>query len=487
MALTTKLLSKVANITLIVLMLIESNSIAFAKTSLHPILTPTIANIALQKDDADDCANRIDLLTRQIIIKEIELKKFNIHYKMEVGEKGRWSGWRYAAFQEGNYCANLAAGIAGAGERTSHLRTPDHLSPHKLGVANITSMIGYIIGAGSAALELAITEYHDHQASKLGFSPNMAMKHVLTLKNEIDGLLLERDALIKIEQAAPLLHDHAEIDTIEGKVLRDLSDLTLLEYERYHIKARRFVAFQKSLYLFDMTKYTIASVGAYFTYMAQHKHDRKWNLKAGIMYDISGALIIATPYASRGIGIIAEKLQKHLMHPVIAEVRTRELATLQTDEEILQKAYKVEINGAVSGSPQLKRMVVYHKESDNFHSSLLQALDQERAGKLTATQNMIAGTFTGGTHLANGILYTVVGDIASGNSRRDARVTNCNLAAGAITSLPGNTVAILDTLRIQVQAEILRHKYAKEGKLPQQLLKGRLTQLNQMEQQLNKP
>jgi len=448
---------------------------------------PILANTAAFQNEDSNTDNRIDNLTRQIILREIELEKFNVHYKMEVGKQGRWAGWRYATFQESNYCLNLAAGIVNTSERTSHFTNPERLGTHKLADANLTSMVGYIIGSASGALELAITEYHDLRASRLGFSPEVAMKHVLALKNEIDKLLLERESLISIEQGTPLLHSHAEIDVIEGKVLRDLLDLTLLEYQKFHISARRFVAFQKSLYFFDMSKYAIASAGSFFAYMAQHKHDRKWNIKAGIMFDISGALIIATPYVSRGIGILTQKWQRHITSSIVADVKTDRLAILEADEAALEKAYREKETLSRSCDRQFKRVIVYHEENDHFQNVLEQAVKQERAGKLTATQNIMTGTFTGACHLTNGILYTVVGEIAHGKTPRDARVSNYNLAAGAITNLPGNALAIADTLRIQVRAELLRHKQAKVGKLPSQLLQRRLAQLNQMTEDLNAP
>jgi len=53
--------------------------------------------------------NKVEDLNRQILEKEIELGRFNLHYKQNVGKVGRWAGWRYAAFQEANFGLNVAA------------------------------------------------------------------------------------------------------------------------------------------------------------------------------------------------------------------------------------------------------------------------------------------------------------------------------------------------------------------------------------------
>ena len=101
-------------------------------------------------------------------------------------------------------------------------------------------MIGSIIGASAAALEFWINEYHDIQATRKGFFlPHSARKYVQNLVNEINALLDKRDALLKIESTAPALAGHVQIDTAEGKILDDLRDQAILEFERFHVNARK--------------------------------------------------------------------------------------------------------------------------------------------------------------------------------------------------------------------------------------------------------
>ncbi len=208
---------QIATLILILAILLSSNSIVLANAeTVSPLF---LANATQSEDEPSKIANDIDNLTRQIIVKIIELEKFNWHYRIEVAKQGRWAGWRYATLQEANFLTNLGSEIYSIGERTNHFNDPDKISLAKLERCNITSMIGYIIGAAAGALELGITEFHDMQASKKGFSPKAAKLYVLSLKSEIDKLLLEREALLKLEMAAPHLHHLAQEDLIEGKVL----------------------------------------------------------------------------------------------------------------------------------------------------------------------------------------------------------------------------------------------------------------------------
>jgi hypothetical protein len=434
--------------------------------------------------DPDTAVSRVDHLTRQILLKEIELEKFNIHYKTEVTKTGRWRGLRYAAFQEANFSLNLANGIISTSERSSHFTNPKHVSANRLGNANLVGMTGSWIGAGAALLELGIIEFHDIQAHRHGFSTVAARKHVLDLKEQINQLLAERETLIQIEQSAPTLTGHAEVDQVEGKVLKDIRDLTLFEYARFHVGSRKYMAFQRTLYALDFSKFTCSALGSLFAYLALHKHDRKWNARAGALFCVSGGLIMMTPLISRAVGYAFGKIHENIISPVTKGTETKEIATLQADQAKLESLCKEGKCSADQLRAPIERAVVYHAQDKGFQDQLHQSLQEQRAGRLTATQNVLGGLFIGGTKLGSGILFTSVGYQHNGKSAKDSRITNYNLGTAAILATVGSGTAMLDTLRIQVKAEVDRLKMQRAGTLPSQLLKARLDQLDAMEQHL---
>jgi hypothetical protein len=438
----------------------------------------------IQAPDPTTALDRVDDLTRQILYKEIELERFNLHYKQNVGKQGRWKGWRYAVFQEANFGLNLAGSINNTGERYAHIHDPGKNSTNRLGMGNAVGMIGSIIGATGAALELCINEYHCLEADHKGFSTVAARKHVLDLKAQIDGLMAERKALIQIEQSAPLLQAHAEVDVLEGRVLQDMRDLTLYEYTRFHVAQQRFIAFQQALYFFDLAKYSTGSVGSFFAYMSLHKHRRIWNNRAGVLFDIQGALTVAGPLASRGIGILAAKVHKHLVSQVGRDVQIREIAQLEKDQAALDQYCKDGKCSPESVRAPIARAIVYNLEDQGFQDELHSSLQANRRAKLVATQNVGSGFFVGGTKIASGILYNVVGKQFNTKSARSGLITNSDLFVAGILGTTGSAVAVLDTIRLQAMGELERHKMAKQGKLPGQLLKHRLDQLDQMEQKL---
>jgi hypothetical protein len=431
--------------------------------------------------DPDSALNKVEDLNRQILEKEIELGRFNLHYKQNVGKVGRWTGWRYAAFQEANFALNMSGAINNLGEQYAHIHDPERNSNNRLGMGNVIGMIGSIIGTSGAILEFSINEYNAVKAARKGFSTRAARKHVLDLKEQINSLLSERDDLVKIEQSAPLLTARTEVDVVEGKILKDIRDLDLLEFSRFHIGQRRYIAFQQALYAFDMAKFSTSAVASAFAFLALHKHDGKWNEKTGILWNISGGLIVAAPVASRVFGATVGKLHSHLISPISRNVETRELATLEADDAALDKLIKEGSAPAGSTRGAIQRAVVYNAEAKGFHDELHQALQARRKANLVATQNIASGFFVGGTTIARGVLYDVAGSRFSSNSPRSTLESNSYTFAGDILGTVGSATALVDTLRLQVKGEVERHKLEKRGQLPSQLLDARLKQLDEME------
>ncbi|MDQ5938273.1 MAG: hypothetical protein QG574_5636, partial [Cyanobacteriota bacterium erpe_2018_sw_21hr_WHONDRS-SW48-000092_B_bin.40] len=78
----------------------------------------------------DESVSKIDDLTKQILLKEIELQKFNLHYSQEVAKQGRWIGWRYAGLLEINMGTGLAGAIISVVNRGAHLHRAQGVHRH---------------------------------------------------------------------------------------------------------------------------------------------------------------------------------------------------------------------------------------------------------------------------------------------------------------------------------------------------------------------
>jgi hypothetical protein len=323
-------------------------------------------------------------------------------------------------------------------------------------------------------------------ARSRGFSPAAAVRKVTGLKDEIDTLSAKRDALIKKEAADPSLAAYVAIDDIEGKVLKDVRDQALQEFERFHVGARKTLAFQQSQYLFDIAKYTTNAIGYNWAYLSLRNRHRIWNGRAGVMFTISGQLTCFAPILSRLIGKGYGEFTKRGMKGVTKDAQEADIAKLSADLDALEaivnqrKQYNREVEGAIVNQGH------YDTHEKAFTDEIQEARKKTDAAKLTATQNIGAGLFVGGLKTASGVLFLVPGFNPNYNksNARSSQVTNDLLFTSAILGLPSGVFSMLDTLRIQVRGEINRHKAVKAGKLPGQIAMARLKELDQMEKTL---
>jgi hypothetical protein len=430
----------------------------------------------------------VELLTREILLKEIALERFNIRYSQNVAKQGRWKGLRYAGLQEANASLGLAGSIIGTQNRGRGLANPSKVNLHTQESANYIPMIGSIIGASAAVIEFSINEYHDFEARAKGFSPGAAKRYVLSLKNDIRNLMSERDALVQIESSAPMLATNTQVDTLEGKILHDMLDQGLLEFQRFHVGARRLLAFQQMQYMFDTSKYVLNALGAEFAYLSLCKHRRIWNGRAGIMWDIAGPLYIAGPVVSRVFGKTVGEMHRLYTRSLVRDAGAN-MDSLAQDRANLEQYLATHRDASSDVSPAFDRSLMYSLREKRFQSEYASAEKSRDKGKLTATQNIGSGALIGGLTLAKGVLFTVPGfkKTYRANTKSAARVTNNDLFAASILGIPAGTYTILDTLRIQVRSEIDRHRQIKGGTHPTQLLQKRLAELDDMESKLKAP
>ncbi len=428
-------------------------------------------------------AEQVDQLTSKILFKEIELERLNMHFREAVGRQGRWKGWRYFISQQTNFSLSEAGLITATSERMSTIHKPHHPRRQTLEDAAILQMTGSIASSAGSGLEAAINAYRLYRAYKEGLSPGVAKKVVWSLTAEIDRLLAERKELIGKELTIQSLKEHAQLAAVEGDVLADVRFLLAAEYRYFHLDARRLMAFQQSLYLLDIAKRSIAAAASEIGYLSQCHSDRKLNRPIGELATISGAMVIAAPVLSREIGKLSVAYHERRLRlaRTTREAVSQQIAKLTADRTkmqilLCQLPGEAEPLAEKAGS----RLAHYESVDKEFLDEMNRGLREERAGVLSATENIVAGAITGSTTVVNGILLTRAGYAYSNNGL----ISNSLLAAGSATALTGNSFALIDNARIQVNREWERHRLAKANQLPNQLIRKRLAELDTAEKQL---
>lgn len=426
---------------------------------------------------------QIDNLSLQILLKQVELERYSIHYNQEAVKQGRWKGWRYGFWNEVNSGLGLAGGITSTVNRGKYLERPAGVRRRTQEGANIVPMIGTIIGAGAAGGEFGINLMHEFQAHQKGYGSTQAKHKVLALKTEINDMLDKRESLVRVEGSDPNLAGRFELDQVEGRVLRAMRDQKLQQFERFHLAKRRLYWFQQMQYLFDIAKNVTNASGYQQAYLSLRKRHRIYNGSAGVCFVVSGGLTMVGPVASRLFGKMMAEQQRRSLRGVTHTTEDATLAQLKNDHAMLDRLTKSGKMAPEKADVVLHRSAVYANGERQFEDEINKNEAANARAKLVATQNIGAAQFVGGSKIASGILFIIPGynHRYNGKGFRADRGTNNSLFAAAVVSLPASTFSIIDTLRINIQGEMTRQKQLKAGTHPSQLAKKRLKELDDLE------
>ena len=422
----------------------------------------------------DQSTKDSDVLTRKILLKEIELEKFNLNYRLQTGKVDRWKSNRFFLLQEANLVLLDAGFITTVAERSKHIRSHQHVNIITIEHALIPRIIGPFIAVGSSVLELGLDGWRDHSLKRSGFSPSMAKEHVISLRSEIDRLLQERDAVVRRELSDSNSND-ARIVVAEGDVLKDSRDLSLAEFERFHIGAKKSGAFEKSAQIINAGTMGLLGAAEIIPLVAAHKRDGSIDGPATVAAITVGGLFMVTPLALRAFSKMVGKRDKRYLADCSGKVLTTDISKLDADRDHLKQLCLTGNNAPESGATV--RLALYESQGKNFRDRLETASNELKAGRRIATENVIAGAMVGGSVIGSEAAAAVAAFDYPTNGRR----FNVLSDACSIGIVSGVSLFALENLRIHTQAEVNRHKLASKGQLPSQILEARLKELEGVE------
>lgn len=192
------------------------------------------------------------------------------------------------------------------------------------------------------------------------------------------------------------------------------------------------------------------------------------------------------PIISRLIAKGVGEGHKRALRSTVGDAHQTTIQKLEADRQMLANLCNSTNIAPDKIETAVNRSALYDIHQKAFSDEILSGQKAKAKSVTVASQNIGAGLYLGGSRLAQGILFTVPGFNRNFNSKTElaSRVTNNDLFAAAVIGIPAGTFAILDTLRIQVQGEVNRHKLKKSGMLPAQIANARLKQLDEMETRL---
>jgi hypothetical protein len=437
----------------------------------------------------------VEEINRQILLKEIELERFSINFRKYNNIQGRWRGWRYFAFQEAN-AGMTAAGLTkqlvdrhrvienaniyrvnSSGKVSYVSNGVDRVSQEK---GLLLQMLGQTVGAIGSGIELGVNIHHGRAAHKKGYGAKDSINFVLALRQDIKELFAQRASAIA---AAHLEGNDLAIAQAEENVLRDITDMGLQEYSDYHIAAKKFRAFQDSLYIFDIAKNTTGAVGNLVNIVQTHEQRPHLSGGAGVLTLTSGALIMFTPLLAQGVGKIVAASHKRALRPVVDSISPHTVDELEIHRSQLNTLLSAQSSAGVSSTCSSKSVALlsaYDLEASQRRKQFALATREIRAGTRSATENTRAGLFVGSTKVALGVTNIVAGWHLTHHPHK----VNSLLQGGTIAYASGAYFAVGENLRLRIVDEVNRKKLGSRCELPSQVLSEKIKALDQLETQL---
>jgi len=439
----------------------------------------------------------LEPFNRQILLKEIELERFAINFRKMNNVQGRWRGWRYFLSQEANAGATAGGLVYQAVERQRVINIANEMfldkngkvsyrtraaNRAKLGAGLVPQIVGQTIGAAGSGLELGINFYHEYQARKAGYGPKPSIARVLSIRKEIEGLFAQRQAAAL---AANLSDSDLEIAKAEEAVLKDITSMGLAEYVQFHVRAKRFRAFQDSLYVLDIAKNTVGAVGNVMNLKGLHERRPHYAGPGGILTLTSGILIIGTPILSRLYGKAVARMHEKSLTKVLEGIDKRDLHKLNDDRnKLLQLVAARTDKGAISPqscSAQTLALLSTYEQQSNLKQCQLELASREiRDGTRAATENITVGTAVGGTKVTLGVCSMISGFRYAQQGHKG----NSIFQAGTIAYASGSFLTVGDNIRLRIKDEWNRYRLGKKRQLPMQVLGDRLKALDAIESSL---
>jgi hypothetical protein len=348
----------------------------------------------------------MDELAHKAIKKELELAMFNSEFREHYMKPNKWRDRRH------NFYDMAAGGVANAGDITlmsqfwHYYRNPGAGLKHKgsLESGAITVMVAYLTLGGLYAAEGLNDLLQDYRAKRQGWDSHSVLKKAESLKAEIDSCLASRKAAL---DDPSLGTGERQLMQSENKVLEDCRDLTLLEFSKLYVDARK-----KRIARDVTTIGTIAvcATGAFPGAMSVVRGIEHVNLKeiggGGIGFLVSGATLAGAPLLIHGGAAIGGAWTQKSLSKALGDQQCKIAKSLQADVESLNRIQ----SDYSAGHPDIQRRMQAYGKMTNLLAERQAILEEERRLNRSRTvQDFLAYAIEGGPQIAWGTMVARAG------------------------------------------------------------------------------
>jgi len=374
-----------------------------------------------------DGGSQYEQLTRRAIQKLIEFERLNTYFRVETTRQSKWRRLRTFLANE-----QLSAGVAAftliymyeTGRslsrgvlfntvitvnsvkepivgRLHHVTTRGNffsIPPNNaLEAAWYGTFPFFSIAIAMESFELMQNIYNDIKVHKRGLDPASSKAKAIALRDEIDKLLVEREAAAKGTASSA---QEQEVMSAEGKLLHDMRDMELDEFGRYYSAAKRARPAQNAYYGTEIAQRSVSLSAAIVGLVAQQRLELTTFGCFGILLTISAILQPCTPLAA----ILTNKIQKaraeKQLQGVLVGQQIHSVEEMNADRKKFEDLALANTQYPAYGS----RIPIYKMGNDNATESVALSKREEDAARRLFKTALLLKSFSGGMLGAAGIV-----------------------------------------------------------------------------------
>ncbi len=411
-------------------------------------------------------------LTSEILLKEIDLERYYLKYKIAANKEPRLRELRYFLGQQASLGLFMAGDIATINDTGKHLDSPENISVKSLKGAIKTELIGSIIGGASSTFELCSNSFTAWKNAKHKRNPNSVKRVIKSRLEELSNLLNEREILVEQQKASPAYR----IFVTESTLLKCYRDACLAEFAQIYADLKSYQSSENVYYFLSAAYYSLYSAAAGLAYSGfRNSQYISPSIVTGMIGDGLSILSAPASFFSKKIlnAYYSKKIYKQF-HEKVYDIDTlsdRALTdlhncVLHSEDATLAKAGPVRL-----------RLMAYDLWCQRYDEYVSKETEQLRRYNKIALQSVIFGPIISGSFLAQDLL----GAAAYYGNKDRLRTANNLTFAGAITAGAGSALGIGASTWYFVDETLNKKRLKKEQKLPEQLLQQRLKTLDEIE------
>lgn len=454
----------------------QPDAAALANTSSTQASTQAKSPLAASAivDGSAETAEIIDL-TNELLLKEIDLERYYIKYRIPGNQEPKGRRVRFFLAQQAAGGSFLGSNIVNTFETAKHFNTPEDVSGRVFAGSGRVGLTGSVLGASSSAIELCSNGLLAIKNKIHKEDPTSAKNNVIGRLKVIDALTAKRDAAVAKLANRPAY----EIYVAEGKVLKSFRDWCVYEFTDVYSDIKSNQSSNNVFYAMDVGAYSVSFASYILGLKASRKPDLAFDaLKCGFVSDaLFTAEAPATTFANT-----------HLYKYHWSKL-SRELKESPKDAEEDAKKLMINLEGLTACADELtqsqlgpiaSRLAIYSYWSTRYDKFIDKRLGDIRRQSKIALQSNVSGPLLG----VAGLSQDVFNAVGLYKCRNNPFAQNSLAFAGAATSTCASAASV--GLSAWWFADQIKHdrEFRRFKLMPEMLLEERLRTLTVLEQML---